>query len=706
MNMRLSFIALALSLCGVSAQARVVTSMNGSWDFAFGGGDFISVDVPHTWNAKDGADGNEGKKPSALSAQGDGYKRGTGIYMKELPAKPGKGKRYFIRFEGVSQVADVEVNDKKIGRHEGAFGAFCFEVTDFLTEKSKNTVTVKADNTHQKHILPLSGDFSLFGGVYRPVSLIQTDSVCIKPDYYASPGVFITQEKLDEKEGVVKVSTLISAQESKAKEVTVKITITDAKGKIVAESSETLPITPGTNELKSQQQLTVASPQLWQARENPYLYKVSCSLKTDDGQSDEMVQPLGFRTATIEPQRGFLLNGKPMQIKGVNRHQDRQGKGWAVSPKDEAEDMQMILDMGADGLRTAHYAQSRNIYDICDKNGIIVWSEVTAVEKVMDTPEFKENMLNQASELVLQHGNHPSICMWGIFNEIYHQCGKEVEGIDMEGVLKELNAYIKKLDTTRFTVGATNKLGKPELNRIPDFFAANLYPGWYGGGPEGMGAQLDGILKNYPDRRASVSEYGHGASVNMHEYPAKQPSPGGRWHPEEWQSLGHEGNYKSIKARPQVWGTYIWNMFDFASDSRREGEFAGMNDKGLVTYDRKTRKDAYYFYKANWNPELMCYISSRRFTKRNMGTVEVKVYSNADSLTLSVNGKVVGESVKPDDLRRAIWSDVVLKPGRNTIKVTGKTGKKTVSDSCTWTYSVPKEEVKVDKMDTAKPEKK
>lgn len=708
MNFRISLWAAALVLGMAGAEARIVTDMNGFWDFAFGDDDFTSVNVPHTWNAKDAADGPSGDKGSALSVQGDGYKRGMGIYMREIPGKPGKGKRYFLRFEGASQVTDVEVNDQKAGQHEGSFGAFCFEVTDLLKAggKMKNTVTVKTDNTFRKHILPLSGDFSLFGGLYRPVALIQTDAVCITPDYYASPGVFIKQEKLDEKEGVVEVSTMISARESKAKEVTVKVAITDAKGKTVAESSETIPVKVAREGMTSSQKLTVPSPYLWQGRQDPYLYKVAVSLKTDDGQTDSMEQPLGFRQATIDPAKGFILNGKPMQIKGVNRHQDRKGKGWAVSRKDEAQDMQMILDMGADGLRTAHYAQTENVYDICDKSGIIVWSEVSAIEKVMDTPEFKENMLKQASELVLQHGNHPSVCMWGIFNEIYHQCGPEIKGIDMEGVLKELNDHIKKLDPSRMTVAGTNRLGKPDLNRIPDFFAANLYPGWYGGGPQGMGSSLDGILKQYPDRGAAISEYGHGASINMHEEPAKQPAAGGRWHPEEWQAIGHEGNYIEIRKRPQVWGTYIWNMFDFASDGRREGEFNGMNDKGLVTYDRKTPKDAYYFYKANWNPELMCYITSRRFTKRAMKEVPVKVYSNADEVELSVNGKKVGEKVRPDDVQRAVWEKVTLKPGRNKISVKATRGGKSVTDSCVWTYTSSGAEVKADMMDSSQPAKK
>ena len=706
-------VALSVLVCGLAADARETVDLTGKWTFSFGNEASQKVDVPHTWNAEDGVAGPKSGKGSALSAQSSSYKRGVGTYERELPVKPGKDKRYFVRFDGASIVTDVAVNGKPVGRHEGAFGAFCFEITDALKD-SGNTITVKTDNTFNKNILPLAGDFTMFGGLYRPVTLIETEQACIVPDFYASPGVLVSQDKVTPQSASVTVTTLVgfrkdgmvdvstTGYDSSGEPVTklclgrtgslVKVEIRDARGKVVA-SGEARPLhqpdaafAAAAGKLPDMAAVTlnVPEPVLWQGRQNPYLYTVTARMFVDGKETDRVEQPLGLRTIRIDPEKGFLLNGKPMQIKGVCRHQDTEGKGWALSKADEEKDMKMILDMGADGLRTAHYPQSGHIYDICDKSGVIVWSEVSAVERVYDNPAFKDNMKQQATEMLLQHGNHPSICMWGIFNEIYHQCGSDMKGVDMEGTLKELKQHIKSLDVSRPVVGATNQQGRRSLNEIPDYLAANMYPGWYGGGPDGMKGSVEGYVKAYPDKGIAVSEYGHGADIAVHEEQVKQPAPFSRHHPEEWQSYGHERNYNAIRQRPEVWGSFIWNMFDFGSSERSEGAKPGINDKGLVTYDRQTPKDAYFFYKANWNPEPMAYITSRRFTERKATETTVKVYTNCDSVTLYVNGKQVGKAAKPDDLCIVKWDKVQLKPGENTVKVVSNRKGKRVSDSCTW----------------------
>ena len=675
-------VALSVLVCGMALDARETVDLTGKWTFSFGNEAPRQVDVPHTWNAEDGVDGPKTGRPPGFSVGSSSYRRGVGTYERELPVKPGKDKRYFVRFDGASIVTDVAVNGKPVGRHEGAFGAFCFEITDALKD-SGNTITVKTDNTFNKNILPLAGDFTMFGGLYRPVTLIETEQTCIAPDYYASPGVLISQDKVTPQSASVTVNTLVSSGKEASGKTEVKVDIRDAKGKVVATGSGGVSAGtdgPGRAEVK----LNIARPVLWQGRSNPYLYKVTARTLVDGKETDRVEQPLGLRTIGIDPKKGFLLNGKPMQIKGVCRHQDMEGKGWALSKADEEKDMKMILDMGADGLRTAHYPQSGHIYDICDKSGVIVWSEVSAVERVYDNPAFKDNMKQQATEMLLQHGNHPSICMWGIFNEIYHQCGSDMKGVDMEGTLKELKQHIKSLDVSRPVVGATNQQGRRSLNEIPDYLAANMYPGWYGGGPDGMKGSVEGYVKAYPDKGIAVSEYGHGADIAVHEEQVKQPAPFSRHHPEEWQSYGHERNYNAIRQRPEVWGSFIWNMFDFGSSERSEGAKPGINDKGLVTYDRQTPKDAYFFYKANWNPEPMAYITSRRFTERKATETTVKVYTNCDSVTLYVNGKQVGKAAKPDDLCIVKWDKVQLKPGENTVKVVSNRKGKRVSDSCTW----------------------
>ena len=351
-------------------------------------------------------------------------------------------------------VSEVSVNGKPAGSHEGAFTAFCYEITPLL-KKGSNTISVLVDNTQRNHIAPQRGDFSMFGGLYRPIELIETDGVCIDPLFYASPGVFITAKSLSKSKAEVEVKTLLNS-DGKAGDVDVAVEILDMKGRKVA--GKTVKAAAGEkNRLEVPVTLAIANPVLWNGVKNPYLYQVKTSIRTADGQTDELVQPLGLRTVSVNPKEGFVLNGKTMQIKGVSRHQDMKGKGWALSPEDEARDIRLIADMGADGVRTGHYPASTNIYDLCDKAGLIVWSEVPNVNLVWDTPEFRENNRLQAREMIFQHWNHPSICMWGIFNEIGHQPEAATRGVDMEAELTELNKFVKETDPSRMTVGPATR---------------------------------------------------------------------------------------------------------------------------------------------------------------------------------------------------------------------------------------------------------
>lgn len=676
----------ALSAC--TATARETHSLNGTWNFRFGKEAEQPVEVPHTWNAVDAADGTPSRKNNAHSAAcTDGYKRGLAVYTRRLPIEPKPKKRYFLRAEGASIAACVRVNGQQAGEHKGAFTAFCHEITPLL-KQAANTVEIEVDNSYDKEIPPLNGDFSMFGGLYRPVSLIETDDVCIDPVFHASPGVFIRTRSLTSSRAELEVDVRVNA--TRKADVVLRVNIADSKGRTVAATGRKAHVNAGANQ-PFLLPVTINRPVFWQGTENPHLYRVTVSLSTPEGARDEVSQPLGLRTVSIDPKKGFILNGKPMQLRGVSRHQDIEGKGWAVSPEDEKRDMDMIVDMGANALRTAHYPQSEHIYDLCDRAGLIVWSEVPCVNEVRDTDAFRANAKQQAREMVLQLANHPSIGMWGVFNEIYHQRSALSQGMDMEKVLRELNAFIKELDPARMTVSATNKPGQKALNNITDHIAHNMYPGWYGGTPGAMGPWLDARLKTHAGKGMAVSEYGHGANPAMHESPARHPQPTGRWHPEEWQADAHEANYREIKKRPAVWGSFVWNMFDFASDARNEGGKPGINDKGLVTYDRSTQKDAYFFYRAHWSSRPTVHIVSSRFAERSRAVVPVKVYSNADEVKLTVNGKSMGTK-KTDDLRRAVWPEVKLQPGDNEIKAFIRAGGKRAADSCIWTLGSTREQ--------------
>lgn len=673
---------LAALICELDA--RVIHSLNGSWNFKFEGEQTRQVTVPHTWNARDAADGTPlGTNDARSVNMTGGYRRGRAVYTRTLPFRRQPGKRYFLRGEGASIVSQARINGHAIGEHRGAFTAFCYELTPQLLQ-DENTLEIAVDNTVDPEIAPLGGDFSLFGGLYRPVQIIETGPTCIDPAFHASPGVFIRTLSLTPQRAEIEVETRINSQTTGTG--TLRVAITEPDGQVAAVAVEEVNYNATPNQ-PVVMRLALDSPKLWKGRVRPFLYRVTVSLLLPNGEADEVSQPLGLRTASISPEGEFLLNGQAMQLRGVSRHQDVAGKGWAVSREDEKRDIYLITDLGANALRTAHYPQSEHIYDLCDQAGLVVWSEVPCINEVRDTEAFRTNILQQAREMLLQHGNHPSICMWGLFNEIYHQRTEQSKGMDMERVLRELQAFIKELDPPRITVAASNQPGRTSLHAIPDYIAFNMYPGWYGGSPESMGNLLDARLKEHPHGIA-VSEYGHGANPAMHESPPRRPEPAGQWHPEEWQALAHEANYREIGKRRAVWGAFIWNMFDFASDARNEGGQPGINDKGLITYDRRTPKDAYFFYRANWNPALTVHIASRRAERRDNATVSVKVYSNAAEVALSVNGRPMGTR-KPDELRRAVWPEIRLNPGANVIVATAQHEGVSQRDTCCWSWEPP-----------------
>lgn len=678
--------ALLAALTGCSVSTRTDTVIDSGWHFAksaaddqSGISDWEQVSVPHTWNAIDGADGN----PDG-GGGGDSYYRAACWYKRDMGYdKAWEGKRVFIRFEGACLVSDVYLNGAHLGQHRGAFGAFCYELTPYLLKDKANLLTVKVDNRYQPDVPPLSGDFTMFGGIYRPVHLIVTGKTCISPLDYASPGVYLTQTEVSRARAEVEVKAVLSNTDTTVKEAVVSAVIRDAEGETVAASRKAVQFDGGA--ATALQTLTIDNPRLWQGRSDPYLYSAEVMLEVGGEIVDSVTQPLGLRFTSIHPEKGFMLNGRPCNIRGVNRHQDRQGMGWAITEKEHDEDHALIMEVGANGVRLAHYPQSGYFYGLCDQSGLMVWAEIPLVNRVKDTPEFNANVRQQLLEMIRQHYNHPSIVMWGLFNELYHRRSDPCEPL-----VKELNQLAHLEDPTRFTVAAPNKFNRKALNRIPDHCAFNGYPGWYGGGPDGMGSKIDTWYSALGEKGVAVSEYGAGASIKHHEeLPPKRPTPRSSWHPEEWQSYLHERNYASIAERPYCWGSFVWNMFDFASDERNEGDHPGRNDKGLVTYDRKVKKDAFFFYKANWNKnDPLVYISSRRYVERREKETRIKVYSTAKEVELFINGKSRG--VRPcDELCRAIWDKVALEEGTNTIEARAEINGTKVSDQCEWIFTVP-----------------
>jgi beta-galactosidase len=661
---------------------RVVQPLNSEWKFykgddpkaaetEFADAAWQAVSLPHTYNAEDAL-------PGPKMYQGPAW------YRRHFTAPAAwKGRRVFVRFGAASMIADVYLNGVKLGQHQGAFAAFCFELTQGLRVGAANTLAVRVDN-RRNVISPLGGDFTIFGGLYRTASLIVTGPVAITPLDFAGPGVYLKQVSVTAQRAEVEVTTKVTNGAGARRAVSAVVTVLDSKGKKVLSGSANAAVEAGgTGEAK--QTLTLQKAHLWNGVKDPYLYTARIELFDGKTKVDEIEQPLGLRSFSIDPKRGAILNGEAMQIHGVCRHQDgRPQQGWAVTHKDLEEDVAIMREMGVNGVRLAHYQHDDYFHTLADRNGLLVWSELALVNNIRSTEEFRLNVRQQLTELIRQNFNHPSIVMWSMYNEINRNAREK----DPAPLVKELSDLAHAEDPARPTTGAGSAdtmENLPGVMRATDLISLNLYPGWYFGAPSELGRQIPQFNEMYGNKGVSISEYGGGASIkqhqqNMTERPAQ---PNGHWHPEEWQAILHEGAYPEIRKRPEVWGGFLWVIFDFASAGRNEGDLQGINDKGLVTRDRLVRKDAFFYYKANWNPEPMVYITSRRDVERTDPVTAVKVYSNAAKVALRVNGKPV-EMLGSGVVFTA--AGVKLNEGANLVEVDAVVNGKTVRDSCNWNY--------------------
>lgn len=622
MNWRIVFLCLAIFFIGVSnaAPRRIICLSGEGWTC-----DGLSVSVPHTWNAADGTDGpNGGQPPKAWpsdSAASLSYCRKRAVYRRDLP-DPTPGRRTFVKCEGASVCAEVYVNGLRIGTHTGAFTAFTCEATTALRETG-NVLEIEVDNRYDEQQQPMSADFTVYGGLYRNVWMIETDPVCIDLVTDGADGVTI---HADAQTGDVEAHVAVLG---------------------------------GTNEV---QRFRIADPVPW-SPENPKVYERTIRIE-QDGSSDEISVTFGFRTVEFKAD-GFYLNGEKLVLRGVNRHQDREGKGWAVSSADEEDDMDQIRGIGANALRTAHYPQSRHIYDLCDRKGIVCWVEYPNVNRVTCTETFERGLFREYREMIAQLRNHPSVCMWGLYNEM-HGSGNDQSREKTAAILTRLNDFVHRTDPSRPTVAATDKFKFPELNGLPDQLAFNRYPGWYDERP--MRALLDECFEKTGRGILGMSEYGVGGSVNQHGEPTAAVAPHGSWHPEEYQAFRMHDNLLQLAAEPRMWGSFVWAMFDFGADRRTEGDRHGINDKGLIAYDHRTRKDTYYLYRANWCRDPVLHLVGSRLKATTNSTISVMGISNVGDVSLAVNDVLFG-SQAPDRAKMVLWRDVPLRPGDNKVEL-------------------------------------
>lgn len=661
-----------LAAFGADAQ-RHDQLLNDNWQFRFGHqvekNTVARVDLPHTWNAQD-----------ALSGRTD-YKRGLGHYERRLfvPAD-WKGQRLYLRFEGANSIADLFVNGHHAGQHRGGYGAFVFEITDFVNYGKANTLRVSVNNAETLELMPLVGDFNFYGGLYRDVHLVRTGPTCISLLDHGSSGIRLVQDSVSKDYAAIRALVALSNGSDTATQAEVLLRLLDGDREVAAQRL-TLTLPPDSS-VEGSLPVSLRRPHLWDGRRDPFRYRAEVSLWRNGHEVDRVEQPLGLRYYHIDPERGFFLNGRHLPLRGVCRHQDRSEVGNALRREHHDEDAAIMAEMGANAVRLAHYPQAEYFYDLMDRYGFIVWAEIPFVgpggysdEGFVNLPAFRQNGREQLVELIRQHYNHPSIVVWGLFNEL------SMRGDDPVPYIKELNDLAHREDPTRLTVAASNTDGA--LNFVTDAMAWNRYDGWYGGTPAGLGQWLDHMHTTHPDLRIAISEYGAGASLYHQQDTLVKTVATSFWHPENWQTHYHMANWREISARPFVWGSFIWNLFDFGAAHRHEGDRVGINDKGLVSFDRRTRKDAFYFYKANWNKdEPLLYLAERRTAHRTRPVQTFMAFTNQPEAELFVNGTSCGHA-KTDSLGTVRWNGVRLRPGQNEIRVVSGRGTHRLTDGYT-----------------------
>ncbi|MDR3187620.1 MAG: beta-galactosidase, partial [Prevotellaceae bacterium] len=656
---------------------RSVAPFNDGWEFKKGpfaadkvlfaetfSSGWKPVLLPHTWNATD------------MQTAKNSYYAGEAYYRKPFtPDAALRGKRVFLRFGGVGSVAEVYVNRQYAGGHKGAYAAFAVEITTLLRHGEENEILVKADNAARPDVIPVNHHlFGVYGGIYRPVELIATEQLCIAVTDFASSGVYLSQKSVSQKEAALEVKVKLENRRAAAQRITLRTTVYEVGGQVKAVSRSVEEVLPQGRQAFVQQ-LLLKNPHLWQGRDDPYLYRVVVQALAGDTVVDEVVQPLGLRRFELRAGDGMYLNGKRTPMYGVCRHQDWWQLGSALAGEHHDADMELIREVGATTVRLAHYQQAERIYATCDSLGLMAWAEIPFVNRV--STQEADNARQQLTELIRQNYNHPSIYIWGLHNEVYAPYPYTV------ALTAELHDLAKSEDPYRYTASVNGHSALPQpANLNADVQGINHYFGWYGGEVGDLKPWVEKLEQEYPRHKVIFSEYGAEANVLQQE---EQVASHGRYfsqfYPETFATKFHEVQWGIISKHPYLLASYVWNMFDFATPAFAQGGVPARNMKGLVTFDRKVKKDPFYLYKASWSAEPVLYITQRRAGKRVNRTTPVAVYSNLGAPALSVNGEPVETFAQGEAPVHYIFGPVTLRDGENTIVARAAKNGQTYTDT-------------------------
>jgi beta-galactosidase len=611
-------------------------NINKIWKFNKPEEPAVQIDLPHTWNSFDGQNG------------GNNYYRGKCIYKKTIVAEFEKNQKLFIELEGANSIATVFLNGNQLGTHKGGYSTFRYELTDFIDSGKEADLEIHVDNAQYEDVYPITADFTFMGGLYRDVNLLIVNPFHFNLEDNGSCGIYAHQDKVSKDKAVLRIEALVDFSGDMKPDYLISAKLIDHNGSLIAMNTGN-----GKDII-----LEINSPRLWNGVPDPYMYTLEVDLIFCEEVSDSRRIPVGLRNIAIDSSRGIILNGRVLNIKGICRHQDRKDIGWSLGHREMEEDINIIKEMGANSIRLAHYQHNQYFYNLCDKEGIITWAEIPyiTITSSEDTTGF--NAINQMIELIKQNYNHPSIVIWGLQNEITFS-GKDN---NVENIVNKLHRLTKSLDQSRLTAQAQvgHHPDDDSMNTITDILGYNKYYGWYYDKTEDMGIWLDNFHKEYPSVPLGITEYGCEAVIRYHN-----DNPRVSDYSEEYQTKYHHEILQIFTKRPWLWGTFVWNMFDFASDLRNEGGSKGINNKGLVTHDRLVRKDSFYIYQSYWSKQDVLHISSKRYSKREKDKISVSVITNSGNVELLVNGISIGFVSAVKNIAR--FENVKLKKGENII---------------------------------------
>jgi beta-galactosidase/beta-glucuronidase len=679
---RVAVLIMLIATHTAAASDRQSTNLNAYWRFSpiddaqarrpeFDDSKWLEVTLPHTFNGGDGEDGGA-------------YFRGAAWYRHGFGALDARmGRVAWLQIDGAALSTQVYVNGSLAGEHDGGYARFRVNITSFL-QPGRNVLALRVDNSRHPHVAPLGGDFTVFGGLYRDVSLLTTGDVHIDLADHGGPGVYVSTRSLTDAQARITVRANVRNTRDTGARVIVTTTVRDAEGHAVARGASVVGVRAGTT-APATTDLTIENPRRWRGVADPHLYRVTTQIKVrgESATLDHVSVPLGLRTTSIDPARGFMLNGEPYPLHGVNLfHSGRPGRGLAVTADEIRQDFAILKELGVTGVRFVHFQHPPLAYEEADRLGFVVWTEIPLNGAIDPGRPFLENLEQQARELVRQNGNHPSVAIWGLGNEVY------AVNPDVNRVLAHMQRVFREEDPSRPTTYAhCCQSDDDEKAMHSDTIAFNRYFGWYPDQKGTLGGWARQFHEKNPTRAFAVGEYGAGASIRHQELAPRMPETTGGWHPEQYQALFHEKSWQEIADLDFLWGKFVWVAFDLASNGRSEGDRPGINDKGLVTHDRAVRKDAFYYYKAQWSREPMLHLTSKRLGQLREKTVTVKAYTNAGEVDLIVNGELRGKAQVQAGI--ASWTDVELAPGGNEIVVTASVGQTTLRDAANWELAPP-----------------